>query len=32
MVNFDDFARIYDSLEPEKEALPGDWEERLNSF
>ena len=32
MHHTDDFARIYDSAEPEKEPLPGDWDHKFNSF
>lgn len=28
----DEFLRLYDSEEPEKEPIPGDWDHKLNSF
>ena len=30
--NTNEFVRIYDAMEPEKEPLPGDWDHKLNSF
>lgn len=30
--NHGDFKRIFDSTEPEKEQIPGEWNAKLNTF